>query len=243
MGYKRALANVALLLFPSWTAAQLSGTVGPTTTFDAKKATKVCDVTSYGGIADGTTDVGPALLKAFNDCKSGGVVNIPTGNFAMSTWQTLSGGTAWAINLDGIILRTGTAGGHMIIVEKSTDFEFRSTTGKGAMQGYGYQFHSQGEYGPRLLRLQSVTDFSFHDVALVDSPAFHLVMDTAENGEVYNTIIRGGNEGGLDGIDVWGKNVHIHDVEVTNKDECVTVKNPSNNMLIENIYCNWSGGR
>jgi hypothetical protein len=37
-------------------------------------------------------------------------------------------------------------------------------------------------------------------------------------------IIRGGNEGGLDGIDVWGTNIHIHDVEVTNKDECVTVK-------------------
>lgn len=29
---------------------------------------------------------------------------------------------------------------------------------------------------------------------------------------------------------------------VTNKDECVTVKSPSNNILIENIYCNWSGG-
>jgi hypothetical protein len=37
-------------------------------------------------------------------------------------------------------------------------------------------------------------------------------------------IIRGGNEGGLDGIDVSGFNMHIHDIEVTNKDECVTVK-------------------
>jgi hypothetical protein len=45
-----------------------------------------------------------------------------------------------------------------------------------------------------------------------------------QNGQVYNLIIRGGNEGGLDGIDVWGFNVHIHDVEVTNKDECITVK-------------------
>lgn len=49
-------------------------------------------------------------------------------------------------------------------------------------------------------------------------------MDTCENGEVYNMIIRGGNEGGLDGIDIWGTNIHVHDVEVTNKDECVTVK-------------------
>lgn len=37
-------------------------------------------------------------------------------------------------------------------------------------------------------------------------------------------IIRGASEGGLDGIDIWGSNVHVHDVEVTNRDECVTVK-------------------
>lgn len=55
-------------------------------------------------------------------------------------------------------------------------------------------------------------------------------------------IIRGGNEGGLDGIDVWGTNIHVHDVEVSNKDECVTVKSPASDMLIENIFCNWSGG-
>jgi rhamnogalacturonan hydrolase len=67
-------------------------------------------------------------------------------------------------------------------------------------------------------------------------------MDTCVSGEVYNMIIRGANEGGLDGIDVWGDNIYIHDIEVTNKDECVTVKSPATNMLIENIYCNWSGG-
>lgn len=37
--------------------------------------------------------------------------------------------------------------------------------------------------------------------------AFHLVLDTCTGGEVYNLIIRGGNEGGLDGIDVWGFNI------------------------------------
>lgn len=54
--------------------------------------------------------------------------------------------------------------------------------------------------------------------------------------------IRGGNQGGLDGIDVWSNNIHIHDVMVTNKDECVTVKSPAHNILVEDVYCNWSGG-
>lgn len=93
-------------------------------------------------------------------------------------------------------------------------------------------------------------NFFIHDLALFDAPAFHLVMDTCANGEVYNMAIRGANEGGLDGIDVWGTNIWIHGVSsvygfkmirfrdlilcesqvmVTNRDECVTVKVQSTN--------------
>lgn len=93
-----------------------------------------------------------------------------------------------------------------------------SSTGKGAMQGHGYEFHAEGSIsGPRLLRIWDVTDWSIHDITLVDSPAFHLSIDTCTNGEVYNLVVRGGNKGGLDGVDVWGNNVWIHDVMVTNK--------------------------
>ena len=138
-------------------SAQLADTtdypIGPLTSSSAKWAVKVCDITDYGAVADGATDAGPAILAAFNACSSGGVVNIPLGTFAMATWVTLNGGSAWAINLEGIIVRTGTAGGNMIYIEHSTDFEIYSSRGEGAIQGYGYQFHEQGEYGPRLLRL------------------------------------------------------------------------------------------
>lgn len=95
---------------------------------------------------------------------------------------------------------------------------------------------------PRLVRLADTSDFSMHDLALIDSPSFHIFMDSCSNGEVYNLIIRGGDHGGLDGIDIIGSNIHVHDVMVTNKDECVTVKSPSSHLLIEQIYCNWSGG-
>ena len=62
------------------------------------------------------------------------------------------------------------------------------------------------------------TNFSFHGVALVDSPAAHLTLDGATNGEVYNVIVYGGNTTGVDGISVSGKNTWIHDVEVSNGD-------------------------
>ena len=106
----------------------------------------------------------------------------------------------------------------MIMIEHATDFEMFSSTSKGAVQGNGYVFHAQKDTsGPRILRLYEVTDFSVHDIALVDSPVFHFTMDTCTNGEVYNMAVRGGNQGGLDGIDVWSTNIHIHDVMVTNK--------------------------
>lgn len=41
---------------------------------------------------------------------------------------------------------------------------------------------------------------------------FHFVMNTVTNGEAYNMAIRGGDWGGLDGVDVVGTNVWIHDV-------------------------------
>ncbi|KAG9524556.1 Rhamnogalacturonase A, partial [Aureobasidium melanogenum] len=237
-----SLLTLAIAL-PALVAAELSGKVGPTTSHATKAAVKTCDITKYGAVADGKTDISTALNSAFNACKTGGVVIIPAGNYAMSQWVKLASGNNWALQLDGIITRTGTDGGNMIMIEHSDNFEMFSSTGKGAIQGNGYEFHKQGSIsGPRILRLWDVSNWSVHDISLVDSPSFHFSIDTCTNGEVYNMAIRGGNEGGLDGIDVWSNNIWVHDVMVTNKDECVTVKSPSKNILVENVYCNWSGG-
>ncbi|KAF1981733.1 glycoside hydrolase family 28 protein [Aulographum hederae CBS 113979] len=233
----------ALLVLPTLAFGQLSGRVGPTTSTASKRAKKICDVTRFG--ATPTGDIGPALTRAWNECKTGGVVFVPEGNFQMSTWVSLSGGTGVGIQIDGIITRKDGSdkGGNMILVQRSNDVEFFSGNGRGAFQGKGYEMHREKNImGPRILRFVRVDNFAVHDFIMVDAPSFHFSMDTCKNGEVYNLVVRGGNQGGLDGIDVWSDNVHIHDVEVTNKDECVCVKSPAHNILIENIYCNWSGG-
>jgi len=62
----------------------------------------------------------------------------------MATWASLSGGKGVGIQLDGIIYRTGTAGGNMITITSSNDVEVFSSNGKGAMQGYGYEIHKGG---------------------------------------------------------------------------------------------------
>ncbi|KAK7516925.1 RGase B [Phyllosticta citriasiana] len=235
----------ALAVIPSLVHGQLSGLVGPKTTIEQKKGVKICDVTQFGAKADKSTDLGPALYKAHDACKTGGVIVIPKGDFAMATWVKLAGGAAWALQLDGIIYRTGTKVDNMIMIEHSRDVEVFSSTGEGAIQGNGFEFHksnSRQGTGPRLMRFWDISDFSFHDVKLVDAPSFSLVIDTCSDGEIYNLVIRNAYIGGTDGIDVWGTNLWIHDCMITNKDECVTIKSPSKFILVESIHCNWSGG-
>jgi rhamnogalacturonan hydrolase len=67
-------------------------------------------------------------------------VYIPSGSYGLSSWVTLSGGSGVSINLEGVIYRitSATAGGTMISVSSTTDFEFYSGNSKGAIQGYGY---------------------------------------------------------------------------------------------------------
>jgi rhamnogalacturonan hydrolase len=58
------LVTAAALL--AGVSAQLSTTVGPTTSLSAKQA-KICSVLDYGG-AVGSSDIGPAILSAFTVC-------------------------------------------------------------------------------------------------------------------------------------------------------------------------------
>jgi rhamnogalacturonan hydrolase len=68
-----ALVLAAVTAVPSVVFAQLSGTVGPTSSSGNKKSKKICNVLDYGAKADAKTDLGPALTKAWNACATGGL--------------------------------------------------------------------------------------------------------------------------------------------------------------------------
>ncbi|KAF7592803.1 hypothetical protein BBP40_012486 [Aspergillus hancockii] len=149
----------------------------------------------------------------------------------------------------------------VLVIVNAVDFEFYSSNGLGAFQGQGYLYRNLNKYRefpfprlgsidlmcdsstdrPRLVRLISPTNASVHDLILVDSPKFHIILDFAVNVEAYHLTIRGANLGSYDGIDAIGTNYYIHDNEVTNRDECVSVKSPSHHALIENLVCNQAG--
>ncbi|KAL7271770.1 hypothetical protein RUND412_005451 [Rhizina undulata] len=245
--YIRAL--LPLLAASAASAQLLSGVaVGPTTALSSK--TRTCSVLDYGGVADGATDLGPAITKAFDECittgTAGAILHVPSGSYYMSTGVILNAGSTWAFQLDGLITLDpdGSFGGNAIVIKRATDFEFYSSNGKGAIQGQGYlQRINSSTQNARLLRFMNCTNYSVHDIILIDSPTFHLIHNDATNMETYHITIRGGNKGGLDGIDLTcDSNCYLHHIEVTNRDECISVKTPSKNVLIEDIYCNQSGG-
>lgn len=137
------MKSLLSLTFVSAVAAQLSGKVGPSTTRDAKTAKKVCSILDYGGSASATTDNGAALAKAWDACKAGGQILIPSGTYGLATWVDLAGGTGVSVNLEGLLVRisSGTAAGTMIAIRDTDDLELYSGNSKGAVQGLGYEFH------------------------------------------------------------------------------------------------------
>lgn len=82
MRFQTALSLVAALA-PAVFGQLLEGTaVGPTTALSAKST--ICNVLDYGGVADGATDIGPAITKAFacvTAAKNGATLYVPEGNY------------------------------------------------------------------------------------------------------------------------------------------------------------------
>lgn len=131
----------------------------------------------------------------------------------------------------------------MIVFQDTDDLEVFSGNSQGALQGYGYKLLQDGDYGPRFIRFKYVNNFSVHGFPTIDSVAYYEFFEECTNGEIYNLLVRGSTKFGVtDAFDISGENIWVHNIEVSNGDECVTVKSPAKNFLIESIYCNLSGG-
>ncbi|TVY36592.1 putative rhamnogalacturonase A [Lachnellula subtilissima] len=243
----KAVVPALFLSSVAQAAAQIDITsLGPKTALSAKS--KICNVLDYGAVADNKTDIGPAILKAFSSCATtgGATIYVPPGSYSIATGVTLNKGSAYAFQIDGLITLTadGSFGGNAIVIENASDVEVFSSNGLGAINGQGYLHRISGSsQNARLFRFISCSYISIHDIIFVDSPTFHLVLNSVSNLEAYQITIRGPSIGGTDGIDlICLDNCYLHHIEVTNRDECISVKTPSNNVLIEEVYCNQSGG-
>jgi rhamnogalacturonan hydrolase len=78
-------------------------------------------------------------------------------------------------------------------------------------------------------------------ITMINSPMFHMTV-IGNNNELYGLTVTADDIGETDGFDMSGNGNYVHDVTVTNGDECVTVKTPTSGFLAENIVCYNSAG-
>jgi len=208
---------------------------------------KTCSVLDYGGKADNKTDLGPAVLSAYNNCvkgSTGNVLLIPAGLFLLNSNIAL-GGSGYTVQIDGTVtIAFNTAlSGNMFAW---TDCSSIILTGSGKILGQGSFWRPNNDLSkypsrPRLLRFQNCNNCKISGITLVNSPMFHLTV-IGNNNEVFNVVVNADIIGETDAFDMSGNGNYVHDVEVTNGDECVTVKTPTNGFRAQNIVCHGSAG-
>jgi len=117
--------------------------------------------------------------------------------------------------------------------------------------GIGYLI--DGRNRPRLLMVEASSNVLVENLMLKNSPRWSFWAPAAQGLEIRNSAVsaRRDNYDGhdivdltafnTDGFDVSGRDVWIHDCTVWNQDDCVAVKDDSQNMLIERVNASGLG--
>ncbi|RYH29912.1 hypothetical protein EON65_06860 [archaeon] len=134
-----------------------------------------------------------------------------------------------------------------------------TSSGKGTLDGNGTEwwgaikFLKYQEDRPRLMHILRSKDVLVENLLFKNSPYWtfwseesdgllirHSDVDARWTNADKHTMIdlQAFN---TDGFDVTGKNVHIHDCNIWNQDDCIAVKDGSANMLFERISCSGLG--
>ncbi|KAJ4481617.1 pectin lyase-like protein [Lentinula edodes] len=212
-----------------------------------------CSVLDYGAVADNSTDLGPALTAAWQECVIPQVTTtvatdvllyVPAGSYLLASTVTFDGAENWNLHIAGDIYLpfnpdlTGT----MLTFENCENILLN---GPGAIYGNGYRYRPDGDLTlypsrPRLIRFQTCNNCEITEVYLYDAPMFHVTI--IGDNVAHDMAIIASHIGETDGFDMSGNNNYVHDVSVENGDECVTVKTPTNGFVAERITCKWTAG-
>ena len=109
------------------------------------------------------------------------------------------------------------------------------------------------EHRPRLLHLETSRNITLEKLFLKDSPFWTFLSGDSDGLIVRHTKIEARITAleqhtlldltafNTDGIDVTGRNVYIHDTDIWVQDDCISVKDGSQNMFFERISCSGVG--
>ncbi|KAJ6554403.1 pectin lyase fold/virulence factor [Mycena capillaripes] len=213
-----------------------------------------CNALDYGAQANNSTDLGPALTAAWNNCvipqattvATDVLLYVPAGNFLLKTNVVFNGTKNWNLHIAGNIYLPyiPTLTGTMLTFQNCQNILLN---GPGAIYGNGYRYRPGGNLSlnpsrPRLIRFQDCNNCEITAVTLYDAPQFHVTI-IGNNNVAHNMAIIATNIGTTDGFDISGNNNYVHDVSVENGEyihACVTVKTPTNGFVGENIRCKFT---
>ena len=115
----------------------------------------------------------------------------------------------------------------------------------------GYLIHVEDR--PRLLAMDQCNDTVVENLRFLDSPYWTTLFSRVDGLVIRNAHIsarRTSRDGhGLidvtafntDGFDFTGRNIHVHDVTVYNQDDCIAVKDGTENVLVERVNASGMG--
>ncbi|GJJ15428.1 hypothetical protein Clacol_009705 [Clathrus columnatus] len=111
-----------------------------------------CNVLNYGAVADNTTDLGPALTKAWNECvipqatttATDTLLYVPSGNFLLASTVTFDNAQNWNLHITGNIYLpfNPNLSGTMLTFENCQNILL---DGPGAIYGNGYRYRPGGD--------------------------------------------------------------------------------------------------
>ena len=109
------------------------------------------------------------------------------------------------------------------------------------------------EHRPRLLHLETSRNITLEKLFLKDSPFWTFLSGDSDGLIFRHTKIEARITAleqhtlldltafNTDGIDVTGRNVYIHDTDIWVQEDCISVKDGSQNMFFERISCSGVG--
>eukprot|EP00039_Didymoeca_costata_P005028 m.77794 g.77794 ORF g.77794 m.77794 type:complete len:427 (+) comp12642_c0_seq1:133-1413(+) len=99
-------------------------------------------------------------------------------------------------------------------------------------------------FRPFLLRLEHANNISIENINFLNPGFWCLVPVHSHNIMIKNTtIVAPSSSPNTDGIEpMWSSSVHVQDVDISNGDDCITIKSGSRNVLVERVTCHNSHG-
>ncbi|MGW2519949.1 pectinesterase family protein [Streptomyces sp. NPDC001617] len=204
-------------------AAYLAGSDGwnpiaTATTSGSTSSGTVCDPTSYGAKADGTTKDTAALQKAINACAGKGTVELTSGTY-LSGALTLPGDLTFRIDAGATLLASQNAADYASSGSKLAPLLAGSgknltITGAGTIDGQGApwwaKIKAEKAAGqtlsprPGLISVDTASNLKITGITLRNAPNVHLTLKKVTTATLDKlTISSPSDSPNTDGIDVW----------------------------------------